>query len=275
MDDREQIKKHYNQIPNRSIQERKNLRNYTVRNVNNFIKHCLMKKYINKMEAVLDLGIGKGGDFGKYEMLNVREVYGVDIANRSILDALQRAREGRYKFYLTLKVKDCFCTEIDLKKKFDVVTAQFSFHYCFAKEKYLDITLNNIDRHLRPGGYFMMTIPSKKEILRRLEKNKLSNDLFKIEFKNRDSKEIFGNAYYYTLVDSVYDCVEYLVDMDVLKEKAEKKGWSLVEETPFERFFEDSVSLYQDTFYRLVKRDPRDCDMEVVSLHDVVVFKKI
>lgn len=275
MDDREQIRKHYNQIPNRSINERRNLRNLTVRNTNNFIKQCLIKKYVQRLDIILDLGIGKGGDFRKYDHLGIREVYGLDIANRSILDALERAREGRYKFHITLKVKDCFSTEFDLKKKFDVVTAQFSFHYCFAKEKYLDTTLSNIDRHLKPGGYFIMTIPSKREILKRLERNRLSNELFKIEFKNKDSKEIFGNAYYYTLVDSVNDCVEYLVDIDVLKEKTSKKGWILVEETPFQRFYEDSSSLYGDLFSKLVRREPTPTDMEVITLHDVVVFKKV
>lgn len=275
MDDRETIKRHYNQIPNKSREERKHTMNINIRNANNFIKSCLIKLYVKPRDSVLDIGVGKGGDFKKYQIAKVREVYGLDIANRSILDALSRARESHIDFKLVLKVKDCFTTEIDLRKKFDVVSIQFSFHYCFAKEQYVDITLDNIGRHLVSNGYVLITIPYKEEILKRAKDDKLSNRFYSIRLKDRCSEEVYGNAYYFTLVDSVNDCVEYLVDMRALTEKAQQRGLKLVQDTPFREFYEENAALYPELCSRLVPKALNREEEEVVSLHHVIVFKKI
>lgn len=275
MDDRESIKKHYNKIPNKSIQERKHTRNINIRNANNFVKSCLMKKCIYNVDNVLDFGIGKGGDLKKYDSIGVKEVYGVDIANRSILDALRRARDAKLSFKLVLKVKDCFTSPFDLKKKFNVISIQFSFHYCFCKEEYVDITLDNISRHLKNDGRVLITIPSKEEILRRKELGRLSNKFYSINFKNKDSQEIYGNAYFYSLIDSLDECVEYLVDVDVLREKAIKKGLELDFRVNFREFFEENATLYPQIYENIVTKELNREENEVVDLHEILVFKKI
>lgn len=274
MDDQEIIKAHYNSRANKSVTERQNTRNINIRNANNFIKTCLINKYIRRGDKVLDLGIGKGGDFRKYEKAGVSEIYGLDIANRSILDATARAREGQYGFKIILKTKDAFGTEFKLKRAFDVVSAQFSFHYSFQSESTLDTTLKNIDSHLNYDGYLIFTTLDKNEILRRKRENKLKNSYYQIEFKGPESTEIYGNAYYYTLVDSVDDCIEYLVDMDELVRKLNGYGFVLVENKSFGKFKALERSNNSGSYRKIANRPLDEEEESVFNLHIVVVFQK-
>lgn len=273
MEDKDAIKRHYNQIANKSISERKLARNINIRNVHNFIKSCLFKTYIPPMSTVLDLGIGKGGDLKKYQNVGIRELYGVDMANRSIIDAIERAREMKLGFKVALKTRDCYTQDLDLKRKFDIVSIQFSFHYCFSSESHVDTALSNISRHLSRGGYVLMTMPNRREILRRRENGTLSNRFYKIEFKAASPGQIYGNSYHYSLVDSVNDCVEYLVDMDELTRKMKLKGLELVEDTSFGDFYKNSLDRSQDLHDRMkIKALDKD-EQEVVTLHHVVVYR--
>jgi mRNA (guanine-N7-)-methyltransferase len=116
------------------------------------------------------LGFGKGGDLKKYNHLNIKELYGLDVANRSILDVLERARSTYIYYKLVLKVQDCYNKEFDLEKRFHIISSQFSLHYCFEREEYLNITLGNIERHLFINGYLIITSPSKERILQKEKK---------------------------------------------------------------------------------------------------------
>lgn len=273
MEDKEAIKRHYNQIANKSISERKLARNIKIRNVHNFIKSCFFKNYIAPMSTVLDLGIGKGGDLKKYQNVGIKELYGVDIANRSIIDAIERAREMNPEFKVVLKTRDCYTQELDFKRKFDVVSAQFTFHYCFASEDNVDTALNNIVRHLVRGGYVLMTMPCKKEILRRRKACTLSNKFYKIEFKDPGSDQVYGNAYRFSLVDSVNECVEYLVDMDELTRKMCLRGLELVEDTPFEEFYNSNLILHKGLHSRMKIKALSKDEREVMTLHHAVVYR--
>lgn len=274
MEDRESIKKHYNQIPNRSVRERNTTQNVNIRNANNTIKSYLIRSFVKSGDQLLDIGVGKGGDFKKYHNSRVKEVYGLDIANRSLLDALNRARESFLCFKLVLKIKDCFTTRFDLKKEFDVISVQFSFHYCFACEEYVDITLDNIERHLKPSGHLLITIPCKDTILKRVADKNQSNKFYSIRFKDESNSNIYGRAYYYTLVDSVHDCVEYLVDVPELTRKAQEKGLYMIENVDFKSFYEENILLYPE----IPNSSPLDTlskeEEDVVSLHRILVFKK-
>jgi len=273
IDENERIKEHYNKINNKSVQERNFTRNINIRNVHNFMKSCLFLTYIKQDDRVLDLGIGKGGDFRKYQVVKISELYGIDVANKSILDAYWRAWAICVNYKTILKTKDCYTRKIALNRKFDIVSIQFSFHYCFAKEEYVDTTIDNIARHLLPGGYVLITMPCKNEILRRRNLNRLSNKFYKIDFQGQASDQIYGNSYHYTLVDSVNDCVEYLVDMEALIGKMGQYGIRLVIDQPFEDFFKSCKSNFRGLYIKNNLKDLTDDEWEVMCLHHVVVFK--
>lgn len=274
MEARDSIKRHYNQIPNRSLSERKNLDAINIRNYNNFIKSCLFRKFIYLKDTVLDFGIGKGGDFRKYQKSEISLLYGLDIANRSLLDALARAREFRLDFKLILKNKDCYTRPFDLYKQFNIISIQFSFHYSFEREEYIDCTLGNISRHLLNGGHVLITLPCKEEILKRKMRNALSNRFFKIEFVDPNNKAIYGNSYYYTLQGSLNECIEYLVDVPTLRTKALKYGLELIENCSFDCFFDENVALNEELYSYMKLVELTSEEHEVTSLHHILVFRK-
>jgi len=47
----------------------------------------------------------------------------------------------------------------------DLVSCQFSFHYCFESLPQAEVMLRNAAECLRPGGYFIGTIPDAYEIM--------------------------------------------------------------------------------------------------------------
>ena len=47
----------------------------------------------------------------------------------------------------------------------DIVSCQFSFHYCFESFAQVDRTLANVSECLRDGGYFFATFPDAYNIM--------------------------------------------------------------------------------------------------------------
>lgn len=277
MDDKEHIKKHYNNTKNISNYERRNTKNINIRNANNAIKFGLIIKYIKMDDTVLDLGVGKGGDFHKYNQAKIKELYGIDIANRSILDAIVRMRDVyQFPFKLRLKVKDAFGEHFDLKRKFDVVSCQLAFHYAFVCKNTFQNAIANINRHMKVNGYFIFTTLSKKVLMERKRNGKLKNNYHEIVFKHPEkSNLIFGNSYYFSLVDSIYNCIEYIVDIDELILEFKKYNIELVEIISFSDVLKNDDYLNiigsKIDYIKILNKEER----EVFSLHDLVVFKKL
>ena len=48
--------------------------------------------------------------------------------------------------------------------EFDLVSCQFALHYSFETENKAENLLFNVSNKLRPGGYFIGTIPNAEEI---------------------------------------------------------------------------------------------------------------
>jgi mRNA (guanine-N7-)-methyltransferase len=126
---------------------------------------------------------------------------------------------------------DCYSELISPKLKkqvsFDAVSMQFCLHYAFENEHKARIMLQNVSERLRPGGYFIGTIPDANLIVKRLrqdQKEGFGNSIFSITFENLKRDEggklvgftPFGCKYMFHLVDAV-DCPEYLVNWRVFE----------------------------------------------------------
>lgn len=61
-----------------------------LRNLNNWIKLALINTYCQEKSRVLDLACGKGGDLKKWKERSIYHYVGVDIADGSIADAVNR-----------------------------------------------------------------------------------------------------------------------------------------------------------------------------------------
>lgn len=123
--------------------------------------------------------------------------------------------------------------------KLDLVSCQFSFHYCFESLPQAECMLKNASECLKTGGYFIGTIPDSADIVRRIRNagsNSFSNDLFRIELLCEEPYPLFGAKYNFYL-EGVVNCPEFLVHFPTLQRLAAKFGLKLVGRERFSDFY--------------------------------------
>ena len=59
--------------------------------------------------------------------------------------------------------------KIDPSLKFDFVNCQFALHYSFDCEESIRTFLSNVTDRLKPGGYFVGTIPNAYRLIKKLQ----------------------------------------------------------------------------------------------------------
>ncbi len=190
-----------------------------LRSFNNWIKSCIIQKFSpeeapqveelgwgeeakapaeRKPLAVLDIGCGKGGDLGKWQLApqTVGLYVGLDPADQSIAQARDRyvgMRRGRKPIFDgRFHVKDCFgewigdvpiVREVGIDPNvgqggpskwsaggFDVVTMMFSMHYAFESEQKARTMLRNVAGSLKKGGRFIGVVPNSDAIAEQVVK---------------------------------------------------------------------------------------------------------
>ena len=141
---------------------------------------------------VLDIGCGKGGDLGKWQLApqQVGLYVGLDPADTSISQAnerYQQMRRGRRPIFDSrFIVKDCFGqwigdlgivrevgidyhagqpgSQLPRGRGFDVVSMMFSMHYAFENEERVRTMLRNVAGSLKKGGRFIGVVPNSDTI---------------------------------------------------------------------------------------------------------------
>ncbi|OAP61989.1 hypothetical protein AYL99_04192 [Fonsecaea erecta] len=180
-----------------------------LRSFNNWIKSCLIHKFspeekveeeelgwgeeakepaAQKPLCVLDIGCGKGGDLGKWQLApqTIGLYVGLDPAETSIQQARERyqqMRRGRRPIFDARFVpQDCFgawigdvgiIREVGIDPNagngqisrwggggFDVVTCMFAMHYSFESEEKVRMMLRNVAGSLKKGGRFIGVVPN-------------------------------------------------------------------------------------------------------------------
>lgn len=225
------VRQHYNAVPERGREWRKTESKIKgLRSFNNWVKSTLIQKFSpdeefstrfndtkdwaddsqgpppveDKRLLVLDLGCGKGGDLGKWQLAPQRvDLYvGLDPANISVEQARDRygqMRNGRGQrgrrpppplFHAEFYPKDCFgewLGDVDIVQQvgidanagpggslmasrwsggggFDVVTSMFAIHYAFESEEKTRQMLSNVAGCLKKGGRFIGVCPNSDMI---------------------------------------------------------------------------------------------------------------
>lgn len=72
----------------------------------------------------------------------------------------------------------------DSQIKFNLVSCQFAFHYCFESLQQADCMMRNASEKLETGGYFIGSIPNAYEIVKRHKEAK--SEKFGNEVRNRN-----------------------------------------------------------------------------------------
>lgn len=170
----------------------------------------LIHTYGRQGDTVLDIGCGKGGDLLKWNRARIAGFIGVDIAEISIEQAQGRYNSSRLGFWAKFVVGDPFEQPIEdvLKSQafaVDVVSCQFCLHYSFESENRARTLLANISKMLRPGSYFIGTIPNSDVIIKHIRKLKpgsksWGNSIYSVEFETDPPRDghfnpPFGHKY--------------------------------------------------------------------------------
>ncbi|XP_014247931.1 mRNA cap guanine-N7 methyltransferase [Cimex lectularius] len=256
-----QVVNHYNSIEEKGLSYRNQSRIVYLRNFNNWIKSMLLAEYLDHIKSkksqhepikVLDLCCGKGGDLNKWHKGNVSHLVCVDIAENSVISAQKRYNDMKSRNYRIFTAefivadltKERVCTMYkDPKIKFDIVSCQFAFHYCFESLQQAEMMLKNITDNLLPGGYFIGTIPNAFDIIARKQKSKqnwFGNTVFTVTFEDDlpQPYPLFGAKYNFHLHESV-DCPEFLVHFPTFERLAARFGLKLVKKKRFQNYYDE------------------------------------
>ncbi|KAL4887015.1 mRNA capping enzyme-domain-containing protein [Aspergillus karnatakaensis] len=221
------VRQHYNAVPQRGREWRKTESKIKgLRTFNNWVKSTLIQKFSpdeefssrsqdtkdwangappppsdDKRLLVIDLGCGKGGDLGKWQLApQPIDLYvGLDPADISITQARERyssMRSGRGPrqrrgplFHAEFAPKDCFgewLGDVPIVQQvgidanvgpggsvmssrwggggFDVVASMFTIHYAFESEEKTRQMLRNVAGCLKKGGRFLGVCPNSDVI---------------------------------------------------------------------------------------------------------------
>ncbi|KAL4785219.1 mRNA capping enzyme-domain-containing protein [Aspergillus varians] len=221
------VRQHYNAVPQRGREWRKTESKIKgLRSFNNWVKSSLIQRFSpdeeftarsldtkdwangaapppmdEKRLLVIDLGCGKGGDLGKWQLApQPIELYvGLDPADISIAQARDRygsMRTGRGPrqrrgplFHAEFAPKDCFgewlgdipiVQQVGIEANvgpggnivssrwggggFDVVASMFAVHYAFESEEKTRQMLRNVAGCLKKGGRFLGVCPNSDVI---------------------------------------------------------------------------------------------------------------
>ncbi|XP_032678279.1 mRNA cap guanine-N7 methyltransferase [Odontomachus brunneus] len=260
------VANHYNSLEEKGLRQRNQSRIVYMRNFNNWIKSMLINEYMGKVKQtknhgaplrVLDMCCGKGGDLLKWKKANITHLICADIAEVSLEQCQQRyndmtsrsSNDRGFAPIYTAEFITADCTKVRLREKYkdpsmqlDFVSCQFAFHYSFESLSQAECMLRNASETLRPGGYFIGTIPDAYDLVSRWQKcdgNKFGNDVYSIDFlcENKEQPPLFGAKYNFHL-EGVVDCPEFLVHLPTLRKLALKNGLDLVSFEKFDVFYE-------------------------------------
>jgi mRNA (guanine-N7-)-methyltransferase len=280
--DQERIAAHYDDVVlNQHLYTEEKDATTNLRRINNFIKTCILNKYVKKNDVVLDLGCGKGGDLHKYQKLKIKKYVGVDVSEKSIKEAKNRANKLKINFVTQFCLADAYNDRLLFRgcfstlNQFDVITSQFSFHYAFFDDLSLKTAISNVDLNLKPGGFFIITVPRKNIIINRILKHRSHNSLYRITDVNPKSENSASwKSYSFSLVGSVDECIEYFVDYVKLKNILEEKSFDFVERTRFTPVLKEGVKKNPDLFTKMKIENPNKNETDVIDLYEVIVFQK-
>lgn len=188
----------------------------------NMIKRHMITTFASNASNLLDIACGRGGDIHKWESARVKHVHGIDISPGEIEEAKRRYASGTWRhvtcdFHVssTLATKDWFFKECD------VVSCMFALHYFCGSEQTLDHVLRNVSASLKPGGYFIGTVPDGDRVVRAV-----SGPMLRVQRLWSGATRPFGCAYLCDIANTVTSggSIEYLVNEDALISVAARHG---------------------------------------------------
>ena len=237
-----------------------------LRKLHNYIKDFLLEKAIELRRgdgytgpiSLLDIAVGKGGDLLKWDKLDIKNVWGVDIDQPSIDEAWRRLKNKRFRYHrnytfsqqdVTLWNKDYSDSITEWLKgvtngkgrSFDISSCMFAFNYFFKNESSVKNVLKLVSSKLKPGGIFVGVYLDRDKLVDFLYSTGVKNlgDVFESEnlyIKNlwgpTQEPELYGSKYQFQIKDKGDEKIyqvgeEYVMDYDWFKQLASTRPYNL------------------------------------------------
>jgi len=193
-----------------------------------------LRRFAHGVDSLLDLACGRGGDIHKWIDSGVGYVKGIDLSPGEVEEARHRYQQtlAGKRGSISASITACEFTDtpdLGIKewkepREYDVVTCMFALHYFFVSESALKQFLHNVSINLRPGGYFVGTVPDGKRINECIRSARtFQSPMLRIEARWQGTPATFGSPYICAIGDTVTGgeqgtegSLEYLVYQNVL-----------------------------------------------------------
>ena len=272
------------------------LQNYHNKYIKNerLIKHTvsLLREELGHSHDInlLDLACGKGGDLYKWMTSNIKECVCFDISS----DNIHNEKNGAIKRYRTLKedgkrVPDIdfrvLDTSININETFEDLIVMFALHYFFKDKTTLNGLIDNIDQHIKSGGYFIGACYDGDIIYEKINSvdegilhfNLVDQTLLKIErmfladknFSN--SEDSLGMGIDVEMYSIGTKHREYLVNFDYFSDLLHERGIELVSKVNFRDIL--PLSIAEQKKMRL--KTMNIVEKEMSNLNTLFIYKKM
>ena len=211
---------HYDKHADTSTASRSELQKF-----HNKAKRALLDAFAKNATSLLDLACGRGGDVHKWRAIGIRKVVGLDVSEGSVCEARRRWNaSGPSLQTVTFQTAD-LRSPLALHREFDVVTCMFALHYFFESEAVAHVFLENVSRHLKPGGRFIGLVPDGLAINECIKYGPFDNGIMQVTALWDGKPQCFGSPYLCCIEGTVTadsQVREYLVYASVLQSLAGK-----------------------------------------------------
>jgi ubiquitin C-terminal hydrolase len=206
-----------------------------IRILSNDMKRILIDEHCPE-KTILDLGVGRGGDLGKYTKIKVNHLYGVEPNPENLAECRKRLDNNSYMKPRT-DLLNAMAQETDKIRDFlknqqvDVVTSFLSLSFFFFTESDLNSFIDTVVSSLKEGGVFIGTTIIGSKTRELLDSR---NGLF--EFEGGSIKWGEGKK---RVIVSMKDTIvgenqeESLVDFELLTERLQEHRIMLVKREEF------------------------------------------
>lgn len=220
---------------------------------NNAVKRTVITNVVKtyKIDNLLSLASGKGGDLDKWSKAGIKKVLGLDVNKEYIKDAISR-RNNRKAGLQTSSVEYKYADltkPIELNNKFDGIECNFALHYFLKDEETFRNFMSNVVNHLKVGGVFYGTILDGK-LIHDKKGQVLKNEHFSIEkkydyTKNFDDLSLFGKKIKVDIdLETIQVSEEYLINFDKLvKVLNNTYGLVLKNSNHFENLYRENYNM--------------------------------
>ena len=235
-----------------------------IRIISNHMKRDQIQSHCGK-KVILDLGVGRGGDLGKYEKVQVSRLFGIEPNENNLKECRERLSENVYmknrtslllaKAQESEKIRSFL--KLNNQEDVEVVSSFLSLSFFFFTQNDLDSLVETISTTLKNDGLFIGTTIDGDKTRNLLDQS--PNGIFEYDqgyIKWGENKETVIITMKDTIVGE--NQVESLVDFKKLEEKLIERDIYLVKKEPFV-WNKDELTDTENTFN---------------SLYDSFVFQK-